>query len=275
MALITENISSIAVLLAVWLLLIVTMAVGWVYQCRVANAGFVDVFWTFGTGAACVVAALYPAGAAGTGYRQWLVAAIVVVWTLRLGIHMLLRVAPGPEDLRYVQFRTEWGADFQRRLFWFMQKQAYGSILFPLSIFVAAHQPAPFPRAADFIAALILAVAIGGEALADRQLNAFKSNPANKGRICDTGLWAWSRHPNYFFEWLGWFAYPVMAMDFTGIYPWGFLAFTAPALMYYVLLHYTGLPPLEAHMARSRGDAWLAYKAQTPSVLVPWPKVGP
>ena len=270
MALNTESIFSIGVLFAVWLLLIMTMAAGWVYQRRVANAGFVDVFWTFGTGAACIIAALYPAGPAGPGYRQCLVAILVAIWTLRLGVHMLVRVAPGPEDLRYVAFRKAWGADFQRRLFWFMQKQAYGSILFPLSVFLAAHQSAPFPRVADFVAVAILALAIGGEALADRQLNTFKSNPANQGRICDSGLWSLSRHPNYFFEWLGWFAYPVMAIDFTGAYPWGFIALSAPALMYYVLVHYTGLPPLEAHMARSRGEAWRSYVAKTPSVLVPW-----
>ncbi len=271
MAWIADSMASLGVLLAAWLLLIVTMAVGWVYQRRFSNAGFVDVFWTFGTGIAGVIVALFPAGAAEAGYRQWLVAAIMAVWTVRLGFHMLLRVAPGPEDLRYVEFRKEWGGDFQRRLFWFMQKQAYGSILFPLAVFVAAHQPAPFPRFADFIAVTILVIAIGGEALADGQLIAFKANPANKGRICDRGLWSLSRHPNYFFEWLGWFAYPVMAIDFTGNYPWGLLALGAPALMYYVLVHYTGLPPLEAHMGRSRGAAWQEYKART-RILLPLPK---
>ncbi len=268
----TDYLPAIGVLLAVWLLLIATMAAGWFYQRRVQNAGFVDVFWTFGVGISGIMAALFPFGAAAPATRQIVVAVFVAVWMLRLGIHMLVRVVRGPEDLRYVQFRREWGGDFQHRLFWFMQNQAYGSILFPLTIYVAAHNPSPWPRAADFAAIAILIIAIGGEALADRQLKNFKADPANKGGICDHGLWSLSRHPNYFFEWLGWFAYPVMAIDFTGVYPWGFLALGAAALMYYVLIRYTGLPPLDAHMARTRGDAWRAYAART-NALVPLPKL--
>ena len=263
---------TISVLLAVWVLLIVTMATGWVYQRRVKNSGFVDVFWTFGVGISGIIVALVPFVGAMPSTRQVVVGALVAVWMLRLGLHMLVRVAPGPEDLRYVQFRKEWGADFQRRLFWFMQNQAYGSILFPLAIYVAAHNPAPWPRVADFVAIAILLIAIGGEALADRQLKNFKADQANRGGICDRGLWSLSRHPNYFFEWLGWFAYPVMAIDFTGAYVLGFLALGAPALMYYVLIRYSGLPPLDAHMARTRGDAWRAYVART-NALLPLPKL--
>lgn len=268
------------VLLAAWILLVATMAAGWLYLRAVNNAGWVDVFWTFGVGASGIFVSLLPFDGSGApSTRQWVVAAMVALWTLRLGFHMAFRVARSPEDLRYVQFRKEWGADFLRRLFWFMQNQAYGSILFPLSIMVAAHHPAPFkfaaPRVADVVAIAIVLIAIGGEALADRQLNRFKANPANKGRICDAGLWSLSRHPNYFFEIFGWLAYPVMAIDIAGIwtlsYPWGVLALTAPALMYYVITRYTGLPPLEAHMERSRGAAWRAYKART-NILLPFPK---
>ena len=268
----TEYLPTISVLFAVWALLVVTMAVDWVYQRRVHNVGFVDVFWAFGVGISGIVAALFPFAGAMPSIRQVVVAVLVAVWMLRLGIHMLVRVAPGPEDLRYVQFRKEWGADFQLRLFWFMQNLAYGSILFPLAIYLAAHNPAPWPRIADFIAIAILLLALGGEALADRQLKNFKADPANKAGICDRGLWSLSRHPNYFFEWLGWFAYPVMAIDFTGTYGWGFLALGAPALMYYVLIRYTGLPSLDAHMVRTRGDAWRAYVART-HALVPLPKL--
>jgi steroid 5-alpha reductase family enzyme len=71
-----------------------------------------------------------------------------------------------------------------------------------------------------------------------------------------------SRHPNYFFEWLGWFAYAVIAIaiDLTCSYPWGWLAVAGPVLMYWLLVHASGIPPLEAHMLRSRGDAFRAYQ---------------
>jgi steroid 5-alpha reductase family enzyme len=106
-------------------------------------------------------------------------------------------------------------------------------------------------------------VAIAGEAMADRQLRDFKSNPHNRGKVCDVGLWSLSRHPNYFFEWLTWVAYPVIAVDFAGHNPYGWLALAAPACMYWVLVHVSGVPPLEQHMLRSRGAAFRAYQLRT------------
>ena len=105
-------------------------------------------------------------------------------------------------------------------------------------------------------------VAVVGETIADRQLSGFRADPANKGKVCDVGLWGMSRHPNYFFEWLGWLAYAVIAVDPTSAYPWGWLALAGPVLMYWLLVHASGIPPLEAHMLRSRGDAFRAYQAR-------------
>ncbi len=67
-------------------------------------------------------------------------------------------------------------------------------------------------RVQDYLGALILFVGIAGEGIADAQLKRFRDNPANKGKVCDAGLWRWSRHPNYFFQWFGWLAYPVIAI---------------------------------------------------------------
>jgi steroid 5-alpha reductase family enzyme len=103
-------------------------------------------------------------------------------------------------------------------------------------------------------------VALAGEGVADRQLQAFSADAANKCKIMDRGLWAWSRHPNYFFEWLGWWAYVLIAVGPTGLWPWGWLALSAPAFMWWLLVHASGIPPLERHMVRSRGDAFRAYQ---------------
>ena len=104
--------------------------------------------------------------------------------------------------------------------------------------------------------------------MADSQLKRFRTDPANKGRVCDLSLWRWSRHPNYFFQWFGWLAYPVIAIN-PG-YPWGFAALVAPIFMYWILNYVTGIPPLEAQMLRSRGDAYRAYQAHT-SKFFPFP----
>jgi len=148
-------------------------------------------------------------------------------------------------------------------MFWFLQSQAAVGVLLALSIALAAHNPHPGPRLQDVAGALLLVLAIVGEATADRQLGRFKADPANRGAVCDVGLWHRSRHPNYFFEWLAWLAYPVIAIDFSGDNPWGWLALLAPACMYWVLVHVSGIPPLEDHMLRSRGDVFRAYQRRT------------
>jgi steroid 5-alpha reductase family enzyme len=106
--------------------------------------------------------------------------------------------------------------------------------------------------------------------MADRQLHAFKANPRNKGCVCDAGLWSLSRHPNYFFEWLGWLAYPLLAIDLARSYDWGWLALLAPAGMYWLLVYVSGIPPLEAHMLRSRGAVFRDYQVRT-SAFFPMP----
>jgi steroid 5-alpha reductase family enzyme len=101
-------------------------------------------------------------------------------------------------------------------------------------------------------------------------LSRFKAYPPNHRAICDVGLWSWSRHPNYFFEWLGWLAYPVIAIDVGGGWPWGWVALSGAALMFYLLRFASGVPPTEAAMARSRGEAFTRYQARV-SIFFPLP----
>ncbi len=155
------------------------------------------------------------------------------------------------------------GPDASRRMFWFAQSQAWVSVPLALSIMIAASHPAPGLRLQDFLGAIVLAVAIAGEAVADRQLKSFRANPANKGRVCDQGLWGLSRHPNYFFEWMCWIAYPTVAIDLQGGYPWGWLAISAPLVMYWLLVHVSGIPLLEQHMLRRSGEEFRKYQART------------
>ena len=117
------------------------------------------------------------------------------------------------DDPRYAKLLQEWGAGAAWQMFLLLQKQALVSIPLALSIILAARNPAASVRLQDVIAMLVLIVAITGEGIADAQLRAFRADPANRGRVCDAGLWGWSRHPNYFFEWLGWIAYPLFAID--------------------------------------------------------------
>jgi len=255
------------ILVAVAIGLCLVMAGAWAWQRRTSNIGWVDVFWTFGSAAAGVVLAFAWAGDNGSATRRWLVCAIAAVWAIRLGLYVALRVARSPEDGRYQQLRQAWGAGLQPRLFGFLQIQALVSVALAAAVGLAANRPGPGLGPQDLIGVAIAAVAIGGEAVADQQLKAFAADPANRGKVCDQGLWAWSRHPNYFFEWLGWFAYPAMAIDLNGAYPQGWWALGAPLLMFGVLRFGTGAPPLEAHMLRTRGEAFSAYQARVPAFI--------
>ena len=245
---------------------VVAMACAWLIQYRTGNAGWVDVVWTLATGVGGAVGALAPIAAA-PGPRQWLVAALVVVWAIRLAWHIAARTAGRPEDVRYARFRQEWGAAFQRRMFTFLMIQAAAAALLTLSVLVAARNPAPNLRSADYLGAALLAAAILGEAVADSQMRRFRAQ-ARRDAVCDTGLWAWSRHPNYFFEWLGWCSYPVIAISATW-WP-GWLALTGAVFMFWLLRYVSGVPPLEEAMLRSRPARFADYQSRV-AIFFPWP----
>ncbi len=246
---------------AIALSLSVLMALAWVVQQRTGNSGWVDTIWTYAVGLIGAWSAMFPADGHTFTHRQWLVAILVALWSLRLGGYIAERSAEITNDPRYAAMAAEWGKDAPRLMFRFLQQQAVVSVPLVFSVFIAAHNPAPSLRLQDYLGALILLTAIVGETVADGQLKAFRNDPANKGKICDTGFWKYSRHPNYFFEWLGWLAYPVIAISVG--YWWGWLTLLAPLIMYFVLVHATGVPPLEKQMLQSRGDAFRAYQGRT------------
>jgi steroid 5-alpha reductase family enzyme len=248
-------------LVAMAVSLSILMALAFLVQQRTGNSGWVDTIWTFAVGLVGAGGALWPVGGEAPHARQWLVAALVVTWSLRLGTHIAIRTAGIADDPRYAAFASEWGANAPRRMFVFLQNQALGSIPLVFAIFVAARFPQSALRWQDALGALILLAGIAGEGVADAQLKRFRGNPANKGRVCDAGLWRWSRHPNYFFEWFCWLAYPVIGLS--AAYPWGLATLPAPVFMYWILVHVTGIPPLEQQMLRSRGERYRDYQART------------
>jgi steroid 5-alpha reductase family enzyme len=239
------------------------MASAWYVQRRTGNSGWVDATWSFGVGGVAAIAAAWPVGCEWPHWRQLTVAFLAGSWCLRLGAHIAGRTRASTDDPRYRNLMIQWGSDATRRMFWFLQSQAAVGIILALSIVVAARNPNPNPRMQDLIGLVTLLAAIVGEAIADGQLRVFKSDPANRKAVCDVGLWRWSRHPNYFFEWLSWCAYPIIAIDFAGQNLFGWFALAAPVCMYWVLVHVSGIPPLEDHMLRSRGEAFRAYQKRT------------
>ena len=133
----------------------------------------------------------------------------------------------------------------------------------------AASTRAEFPAGTDLLA---MALCLGGwlgESIADQQLQRWKRDPANRGRTCRRGLWAWSRHPNYFFEWMIWCGFACLALAASG----GWLGWIAPALLLFSILKVTGIPPTEAQAVRSRGEDYRRYQREV-SAFFPLPPRG-
>ena len=241
-----------------------TMALAWARQRSTRNAGIVDVLWAASLG---VLAVFYAAAGDGWGPRRALMACLVALWSARLTRHLAKRVLSEPEDGRYALLRERWGARFDPWMFWFFQAQAALAVLLSLVFLALASAEASGWRVWDLLGLALWSIAIGGEALADRQLRAWRSDPAHRGRTCRGGLWAYSRHPNYFFDWLHWMVYPLLGVGL----PWGPALWFAPALMLLLVLKVTGIPPTEAQSLRSRGDDYRSYQ-RTTNAFFPGPR---
>jgi steroid 5-alpha reductase family enzyme len=243
-----------------WGLAAVLMTGGWLWQRSYRNAGIVDVLWTFGIGGGAL---LYAALLDGAPLPRALLGILAGLWSLRLGLHLAARVFSEPEDGRYRQLREHWHGH-QGKMFLMFQFQALLIVSFSIPFLaVASNQVVSASWTAAGIA--VWAASIAGESVADRQLARFRADPQNRGRTCRAGLWRYSRHPNYFFEWLHWFTYVALAAGSRLFW----LSLVGPAIMYVFLRWISGIPFTEAQALRTRGEDYRRYQQSTP-MLFPW-----
>jgi steroid 5-alpha reductase family enzyme len=238
----------------------------WCLAVKLDFFSLIDVAWAYGITllalTACVV---------GPGHlqRRILTATLALLWGERLGTHLLqrLRAQYPKEDTRYDELKTTWGTRKKSISFLFFQFQAITLPLFALPFITASFDRSPNFHWNEFAALTLVLIGITGEALADFQLKAFKANPFNRPRVCDIGLWRYSRHPNYFFEWTLWCGFALWAASS----PHGLFALLCPVAMLLLLLFVTGIPPSEAQALKSRGDTYRQYQATT-SRFIPLPR---
>jgi steroid 5-alpha reductase family enzyme len=256
-------VGALALAALAWMAGATLMLVLWLWYRRYGNAGIVDVGWSVSLP---LMTVLYASLGDGDVWRRWLIAGMFCAWGGRLAVYLLRdRVLGREEDRRYADLRARRGPAVAHDFFWFFQAQSVLAVLLSLSALIASSNGEPRIVPLEIVAVVLWAVALAGESLADRQLERFKSRPSSRGRTCREGLWRYSRHPNYFFEWLIWVAYALFALAS----PWGALALTGPAVMLYLLFRVTGIPATEAQAIRSKGDDYRRYQATT-SVFVPW-----
>lgn len=262
----------------------VEMTLTFVAAQRWKNYGIVDVVWAGGFAVIALMAFAVMTADMMSWYREWghpdftlasirhwgVLTVMVTVWSLRLAIHLGIRVRSHHpvEDVRYARLRTEWGPAASRRMFAFYHLQGLLQVVLSVPFLLVYSDFRNGSGRLGVVEGLGIGLwlaGLAGESIADRQLARFRTDPTNRGRVCQAGLWNWSRHPNYFFEWLVWVGFAVFAFGT----PYGWIGILSPLLMGHFLVNVTGIPMTEELSVRSKGEAYREYQ-RTTSAFIPW-----
>ncbi len=247
---------------------LVMMVLLWVASLILKNASIVDIFW----GPGFILAGwLYFALTDGAMPRKLLIMALVTIWGLRLGGYILYRNFGKPEDFRYAKWRAEHGSAWWWQSF-FQVFLLQGVLLWIISAPLLKAQADPTPAsltALDFAGLGVWAIGFFFEAVGDFQLARFKANPANKGKVLDSGVWRYTRHPNYFGDAAQWWGFFLIALGT----PLGILTVFSPILMTVLLVRVSGVALLEKTLKEEKPH-YRDYIERT-SAFIPWfPKRG-
>jgi steroid 5-alpha reductase family enzyme len=245
------------------LLAFVMMTALWPISIRLKDVSIIDILWA---PAFAVVAWVSAAMAPIIDARGWILLGLVSIWAVRLGSHIYQRwLRLKHEDYRYAAIRRTHGENFPlTSLFWIFWLQALllWVISWPLQAVFASS------RSLSWLDGFGVAVAAGGiaiEAAADFQLTRFRADPRNDQLVLNTGLWAWSRHPNYFGDFIMWWGYFILAIAAGGAW-WIVLS---PIIMSALLIHYSGAGLMEGTI-KNRRPGYAEYVRRT-SLFIPWP----
>lgn len=252
----------LGVMLLGWLVAALLMVGMFAIQKRIGDAGVVDIAWSLGV---VGVVILYAQLVSWDLPRTWLVVAVTALWGLRLSLHVFIRFLTMKPDGRYEKLKEEWGTQADRRMFRFYQMQAIGILIFSIPPLISLVNPNSITWL-DYVAVGLAIIGVAGEGLADWQLTQFRRKPDNKGQVFQAGLWRYSRHPNYFFEWLYWWCFVAFSVNWA---PWGWLTLLGPFFMWYFLTQVTGIPHTESQALRTRGHAYREYQ-RTTNAFFPW-----
>jgi len=262
------SLTEIAVLLGLNLALIIAVMTGlWLVSLRIRDVSFIDAVWPLGM--LLLAVATFPR-TDGDPVRKWLLLWLVGVWALRLGWHLFGRWWRQGADARYVEIvdnmkRTRnWGFGKTALLVVFLP-QAGLAWLTSLPVQLGQVDYAPAVGWLGWTGAVLAVIGIGFESIGDAQLAAFKKNPDNKGKVLDTGLWRWTRHPNYFGDACVWWGLYLIAAE-TGPGVW---AIAGPLFLTFTLTKWSGIGITEKAIHSTR-PGYADYVRRT-SAFIPWP----
>ncbi len=247
--------SSLSILGMGFLFCFLLMTISWWVAQKLNFYSLVDVMWAYGIGGLGIVFTFLADGATE---KKVLALFFSLLWSLRLGTYLALRQwSHYPvEDRRYLTLKAKWN---NFKFFQFFQFQGVSQILFSLPFLFLATDPNSQVSFLTWVGLILFLIGFLGEAISDNQLRRFKSLSDNKDQVCRVGLWRYSRHPNYFFEWVIWCGISVAALSS----PYGYWGLVSPLVMYLTLNYLTGIPAAEEQSLKSKGDKYREYQKTT------------
>jgi steroid 5-alpha reductase family enzyme len=247
------------VIAIVFFYLVLQMCFIWIVYLLLKNPSVVDASWSIGL----LMSGLIYLGSMLITQRTTLVGALLTLWALRLaGYLWYTRILQGHIDKRYTELSNNW--KINQSLGFFLNFQLQGLLIFIISFifYLISNSNNPSLTLLDGMALVIVLVGVAGESVADLQLYRFKNR--QKGGVCNIGLWNYSRHPNYFFDWLTWLGFTLFAFQSNK----GYLGIVSLLLLYVIFTRITG-PLTERGSVQSRGQKYIDYQNQT-SMFFPW-----
>jgi steroid 5-alpha reductase family enzyme len=233
--------------------LLLQMCFVWGVYRLLKNPSVVDASWSIGL----MISGLIYLWSDPTTPRKLVVSGLLILWALRLsGYIWYTRIRHGHVDKRYTELSNNW--KINKSLGFFLNFQLQGLLIFIISLvfYWICNSNQTSLNLFDFLAIFVVIFGVIGESVADLELYRFKAS--HKGEVCNVGLWNYSRHPNYFFDWLTWVGFALLAIQSN----MGFLGIIAPLVMYFIFTHMTG-PLTERGSVQSRGQKYIDYQKQT------------
>lgn len=255
--------SAIQLVLGSWIMAAVILFLLWLVYLWRKDPSIVDIGWAGSIGYVTWWMFNYSSGG---GLRRWVLLLSVLAWSFRLVGLLLIRMFKGQGDQRYIELSKHWNQGLAWKYFIFFQAQAVTVAILVIPVALSLLAPNASWSAWDTFGFVLFGAAFVAEVIADRQMSAFRAQPETQGKVCNSGLWYYSRHPNYFFEWLIWVSYALIAMN----HPYGWLGWISPALILFSIFKVTGIPPTEERLLASKGDAYREYQ-RTTSIFIPLP----
>lgn len=249
-------------LLAAWVSLFILMSGFWYLGKKKQNYSVVDIAWTIGL---VVCAVIYYIMGEGNPERKAIITGMVIFWGVRLATHLSFRIFTHGEDARYTEFRKDYGDQVDSKFFVrIFQFQAIIDLVLSIPFLIVCIDPNPDIGILEIAGIVLFIIGVAGESVADYQLKHFKDDPANRSKNCEVGLWNYSRHPNYFFEWTIWVSYSLVCLAS----PFGYFGLLSPILMLLLFLKLT-IALAENQSMKKRPEIYTEYR-KTTNEFFPW-----